>query len=82
MGGGDPMRYLDRYKERYWSFHIKDVVADRSSDTELGRGTVDFKRILSAVPNIDAKHCYVEQEGAADSLVSAKQDYEYLRKLS
>jgi len=82
IGGGDPMRYLERFKDRYWSFHIKDVVADRSSDTELGKGTVDFKRILSSVPNIDAKHCYVEQEGAADSLASVKQDYEYLRKLS
>ena len=26
MGGGDPMRYLDQYRDRYWSFHLKDVV--------------------------------------------------------
>ena len=26
MGGGDPMRYLERYRDRYWSFHLKDVL--------------------------------------------------------
>ncbi|MEO8336372.1 MAG: sugar phosphate isomerase/epimerase, partial [bacterium] len=52
MGGGDPMAYLERYKDRYWSFHLKDVLADRSSDTELGKGTFDFKRFLAAVPSL------------------------------
>src|SRR6266849_6579367 len=66
MGGGDPLLYLQRYRERYWSFHLKDVVADHSSDTELGAGTVDFRRLLAAVPDIERKPCYVEQEGAAD----------------
>src|SRR5207244_10209416 len=40
MGGGDPFAYLERYRDRYWSFHLKDVVKDRSRDTELGTGTV------------------------------------------
>ena len=82
MGGGDPMKYLERFKDRYWSFHVKDVVADRSADTELGAGTVDLKRIIAAIPNISAKHVYVEQEGATDALASAKRDFEYLRKLT
>ena len=81
IGGGDPFAYLQRYRDRYWSFHLKDVVADRSHDTELGTGTLDFRRLLAAVPDIDHKFCYVEQEGAADPLASAKQDYEFLKKL-
>jgi len=81
MGGGDPLLYLQRYRERYWSFHLKDVVADHSSDTELGAGTVDFRRLLAAVPDIERKPCYVEQEGAADPLASARRNYEFLRKL-
>jgi len=82
IGGGDPMHYLQKYKDRYWSFHIKDVVADRSTDTELGKGTVNFKQLLSSVPNIAAKPCYVEQEGPADEIASGKQDDEYLKKLA
>src|SRR5712692_2919802 len=81
IGGGDPLLYLQRYRERYWSFHLKDVVADHSSDTELGAGTVDFRRLLAAVPDIERKPCYVEQEGAADPLASARRNYEFLRKL-
>src|SRR5213595_1733371 len=81
MGGGDPFVYLERYRDRYWSFHLKDVVADHSRDTELGTGTLDFRRLLAAVPDIDRKPCYVEQEGPADPLASVKQDYEFLKKL-
>jgi len=81
MGGGDPFAYLARYRDRYWSFHIKDVVADRSSDTELGAGTVDFRKFFASVPNVDQKPCYVEQEGAKDSLASARKNCEFLKKL-
>jgi sugar phosphate isomerase/epimerase len=81
IGGGDPMQYLERYKDRYWAFHLKDVVPDRSSDTELGNGTFDFKRFLAAVPNLANKPCYVEQEGAKDELAAAKTDYQYLKTL-
>jgi sugar phosphate isomerase/epimerase len=81
MGGGDPLVYLERYRDRYWSFHLKDVVADRSRDTELGTGTVDFRRLLAGVPDIDHKPCYVEQEGVEHPLASARRNYEFLRKL-
>ena len=81
MGGGDPFAYLQRYRDRYWSFHLKDVVADHSHDTVLGTGTVDFKRLLAAIPDIDRKFCYVEQEGQEDALGSAGKDCEFLKKL-
>lgn len=81
MGGGDPLRYLASHGDRYWSFHIKDVVADGSRDTDLGAGSVDVRGILSRVHDLDHKPCYVEQEGAADPMGSARRDYEYLRAL-
>ena len=81
IGGGDPMRYLEKYRDRYWSFHLKDVVANRSSDTELGRGVFDFKRFLAAVPSVNDKLCFVEQEGAADELAAARGNFQYLRQL-
>lgn len=82
MGGGDPMRYIAQHRDRCWSFHLKDVVPNRSSDVELGRGIFDFKRFLAAVPAIDDKPCYVEQEGAADELAAARSNYQYLRQLT
>jgi sugar phosphate isomerase/epimerase len=76
LGGGDPLHYLEKYRERYWSFHLKDVVADRSRDTELGAGVLDLRRIVAAIPDIAHKPCYVEQEGSADSLASARRNFE------
>jgi len=81
MGGGDPMSYLDKYRDRYWSFHIKDVVPDRSKDVELGRGTFDFARFLARVPAINDKPCYVEHESATDELAAARSNFRYLRDL-
>ncbi len=81
MGGGDPMRYLAKYRDRYWSFHVKDVVADRKKDTELGKGVVDIKRLLAAIPDVTRKVIFVEQEGGPDSLGSARMNYQYLAAL-
>ena len=81
QGGGDPMQYLAKHRDRYWSFHLKDVVADRSTDTELGTGAFDFKRFLAAIPDLARKPCYVEQENGRDELASAKTDFHYLRTL-
>jgi sugar phosphate isomerase/epimerase len=84
MGGGDPMQYLQKYPDRFWSFHLKDSVPDRSSDTGLGNGIFDFKRFLAAVPALDQKPAYVEQEGGTDptsELAFARANYQYLRGL-
>jgi sugar phosphate isomerase/epimerase len=81
MGGGDPMAYLGRHRNRYHSFHLKDVLPDRSSDTELGKGTFDFRKFLAAVPNLSSKPAYIEQENGKDELASARMDYDYLRSL-
>jgi sugar phosphate isomerase/epimerase len=82
VGGGDPMKYLAQYRDRYWSFHLKDVVADHSKDTELGTGVFDFSKFLASVPELSIKPCYVEQEGPKDELASARQNFLFLRGLS
>jgi sugar phosphate isomerase/epimerase len=81
VGGGKPMEYLQRYRDRYWSFHVKDVVDDGSHDTELGAGRVNLRALLAAIPDVQKKPCYVEQENPKDELVSVRQDYNYLKKL-
>jgi sugar phosphate isomerase/epimerase len=81
MGGGDPMQYLQKYPDRFWSFHLKDTVADRSSDTRLGTGIFDFKRFLAAVPALNGKPCYVEDETPADELGAARSNFQYLQGL-
>jgi sugar phosphate isomerase/epimerase len=81
IGGGDPMAYLEKYKDRYWSFHLKDVLPDRKGDTYLGAGIFDFKRFLAAVPNLDQKPAYVEHESPSDELDAARRNLTYLKNL-
>ncbi len=81
MGGGDAMAYLTKYRDRYFSFHLKDVVADRSADTELGKGIVNIGALLATVPDLANKPCYVEQENAGDELAVAQRNAAYLKAL-
>jgi len=84
IGGGDPMQYLQKYPNRFWTFHLKDALPDRSSDTLLGKGMFDFKKFLAAVPALEQKPAYVEQETAKDpagDLADAKANFEYLHTL-
>jgi sugar phosphate isomerase/epimerase len=81
VGGGKPLQYLELYHNRYWSFHVKDVVQDGSHDTELGTGRLNLRALLSAIPEVQKKPCFVEQESPKDELASARQNYGYLKKL-
>jgi sugar phosphate isomerase/epimerase len=83
MANRDPMDYLKRFGSRYWSFHIKDVPrmgADK--DVELGKGIIDFKRLLASIDDIDRKHLFVEQESYPGTpLESVRRDYQYISTL-
>ncbi len=84
MAGIDPLDYMKRYGSRYWSFHIKDVPRlGATSDTELGKGIIDFRRLFASIDNIDDKHLFVEQETYPGTpLESARRDYTYISTLA
>ena len=84
MAGIDPLDYMKRYGSRYWSFHIKDVpTLGATNDTELGKGVIDFRRLLAMIDNIDEKHLFVEQETYPGTpLESARRDYTYISTLA
>ena len=81
LGGRSAMEYLQKYRNRYYSFHVKDVVKDSSHDTELGTGRLDLRALLAAIPDVQKKPCYVEQESPKDELASMRLNYNYLKKL-
>ena len=83
MAGRDPHEYMERFGTRYWSFHIKDVPRlGATSDTELGTGAIDFKRLLASIDRIDEKHVFVEQETYPGTpLESMRRDFAYISAL-
>jgi sugar phosphate isomerase/epimerase len=51
-------------------------------DTELGKGIIDFRRLLASIDQIDNKVLYVEQESYPGTpLESVKRDFAYLSTL-
>ena len=84
MAGRDPLDYMKRFGARYWSFHIKDVPRlGAPSDTDLGKGVIDFRRLLASIDDIDQKLLFVEQETypAGTPLESVRRDYAYISTL-
>ena len=81
--GKDPLPYFAKYPGRFITFHIKDMDASQKQITmELGRGKVDFKRILAKSKQAGVKHYFVEQDYTSlTALESIKISMDYLKKL-
>ncbi len=83
VGGSDPLTYMQRYRDRYWLFHIKDAPKlGAEHDSELGTGVVEIGKILKLAEPLAHKHVYIEQESYPGAPIdSARRDYAYLQKL-
>jgi sugar phosphate isomerase/epimerase len=83
MAGYNPLDYMDRFGDRSWLFHIKDVPQlGAKTDTELGQGVIKWRAFLDSIPAIDDKEVFVEQETYPGRPIdSIRRDFEYISKL-
>jgi sugar phosphate isomerase/epimerase len=95
VGGGDPLKYFDRYPGRFPLVHVKDVkklppvtqagAQDFGSSlgdmTEVGSGIIDWKKIFAQSDKAGIKHYIVEHDNPKVPFESIKTSYEYLRQL-
>lgn len=81
QGGADPVRYLERLAGRVTQCHLKDGTAD-GQITTIGRGTIDFPRLLAAARKAGVRHMYVEYDRADDPMTAVRESWEYLSRLS
>ena len=83
--GKNPADYFAKHPGRFHQFHIKDMdKTDKLKNTEVGKGSIDFAKILKLAPKAGAKHFFVEQENgySPDSATSAKLSAGFLKKLN
>jgi sugar phosphate isomerase/epimerase len=81
--GHDPVAYFDRYPGRFPSVHVKDSTgAPANRITEVGRGTIDFKRIFARRKQAGIQHAFVEQDNPTDAFASIKTSYDNLSRLT
>ena len=81
--GRDPAAYFERFPGRFPLVHVKDMDdTPRKGFTEVGRGTIDFKRVLAAARKAGVEHYFIEQdETPGEPTESVKISLEYLRAL-
>ncbi len=83
-GGGNPLAWIEAFKGRITSAHVKDI-APRGENlaedgwADVGHGTVDWKAIMAALKAAGVKYYVMEHDNPADdrrfatrSLASAK----------
>ena len=78
-----PEDYLVQYPGRFEMLHIKDMDGTpKRFFTEVGRGIIDFKRILEQSRLAGVKHYFVEQDEMSGSpFESIKTSYDYLKTM-
>jgi sugar phosphate isomerase/epimerase len=83
-GGQDPLPYFAKWPGRFPMVHIKDMDATpKRFFADVGKGTIDFKRILHQAGQAGIRHYFYEQDETPGSpFDSAKTSYEYLRSLT
>ncbi|MEJ0080277.1 MAG: sugar phosphate isomerase/epimerase, partial [Puia sp.] len=72
--GMDPVELFNKNPGRFPLWHVKDINAQKAP-TEIGNGTVDFKRIFAAAPVAGMKYFFVEQDGATHPFESIAVSY-------
>ena len=94
VAGKDPLSYFAKYPGRFPMVHVKDYVNDPNATSsyagatgsvafkgrleDVGKGTIDFKRIFEASDKGGIKHYFVENDDAKQPFEDIKISYDYL----
>lgn len=81
--GKDPVAYLEKYPNRFPLGHVKDMSKDdNTKNSVVGKGTLDYGKILKVAEAAGMKHFLVEQESFIQPPMEAmKESYNYLSTL-
>jgi len=82
--GQDPVKLFEAHPGRFALCHLKDMdKVNHNLNTEIGKGAIDFKTILSHKKLAGLKHFIVEQENYIniDPYVSIKESANYVKNV-
>lgn len=79
----DPIKWFEKYPGRFHMVHVKDMDKGQPElNTEVGKGSIDFKAIFAKAKLAGIKHFIVEQENfKIDPYVSITESSRYLRNV-
>jgi sugar phosphate isomerase/epimerase len=76
--GQDPLKYLADNPGRYKQCHLKDSTPAGDFAT-VGKGTLNFPRLLAAARKAGIEHYYVEFDRSKDPMQVTRDSYDYLK---
>ena len=90
-GGGDPIRYMERYPSRFSLIHLKDIAkgtktgvltgkAPDETSVALGTGQIDWVRFLRAAAKAGVARYYIEDE-SPDAINQVPLTLAYLERI-
>jgi sugar phosphate isomerase/epimerase len=86
-GGGDPAAWLDRYRPRITSIHVKDIApageaADEDGWADVGHGVVDWARLWRLSDATAAGWMIAEHDRPSDGARFARRSFATMRRLA
>lgn len=86
-GGADPFDWIGRLGDRITAVHIKDIApagecADEDGWADVGHGTLDWGRLLTALEDAPVRHFIVEHDRPNDDARFARRSLEALNALT
>ena len=84
--GQDPIEWFDKHPGRFTYCHVKDYMSlpeNKYESCTLGRGSIDFAKILAYGKQKGLQNLIVEQEAytGTSQLESAKDNFQYMSSL-
>ncbi len=76
----DPLRLLGQHPGRYRLCHVKDSTPEGDFAT-VGKGVIDFRRLIPAARRSGVRHFFVEYDRADDPMAVVRDAYGYLKTL-
>lgn len=79
--GKDPIEIINQHPGRFPLWHVKDMDnTPQKAFTEVGNGTIDFKKIFKYADKAGMKYFFVEQDKTpGDPFVSITKSYNYIK---
>ncbi|MEM7025908.1 MAG: sugar phosphate isomerase/epimerase [Pseudomonadota bacterium] len=86
-GGAEPKAWLDRYRDRLISAHVKDIAPagqnlDEDGWTDVGAGVLDWPDLWHACLDAGAQTMVVEHDQPSDPVRTARASFDFLRSLA
>ena len=81
-GGQDPLAYFARWPGRIPLVHVKDSAGPPEHKmVDVGKGTIDWKRIFAQKEQAGIKHFFVEHDQPPQTFQDIAASYNYLKSL-